>query len=91
MIDGFHAFEAFGTDSKSTRELLSVFQNAMELEHKVFKVLFTDSRRAFSLVQALPRESREIVEGMRRAGSGRGQVQAGRAFINLRMDMMRDY
>ncbi|CAD6588021.1 MAG: hypothetical protein ASARMPRED_003382 [Alectoria sarmentosa] len=90
VIDGFHAFEVPETDSKSTRELLSVFQNAMEMEHKIFKVLFTDSRRAFSLVQALPRERREIVEGMRRAGSGRGHVPAGRAFVNLRMDMMRN-
>ena len=86
VVDGFHAFETPDVDSTPSRELLGVFQTATEVEHKVFKVLFTDSRRAFSLVQAIPWEKREIVEGTRRAGSGGGQAPAGRTFVNLRMD-----
>ncbi len=86
MIDGFHAFETPDLDATSTRELLGVFQKAMEGEEKVFKVLFTDSRRAFELVQAVPWEKREIVEGSRRAGGGGGRAPAGRTFVNLRMD-----
>ncbi len=86
VVDGFHAFETPDVDSTPTRELLHVFQNAMEAEQKVFKVLFTDSRRAFSLVQSIPWEKREIVEGTRRAGSGAGHAPAGRTFVNLRMD-----
>lgn len=90
VVDGFHAFENPETDSTLTRELLGVLQAAMKEEHKVLKVLFTDSRRAFSLVREIPREKREIIEGMRRAGSGRGQVSAGRAFVDLKTDLMRN-
>ena len=86
IIDGFHAFETPDMDSTLTRELLGVFQKTMEVEQKVFKVLFTDSKRAFSLVQAIPWEKREIVEGTRKAGSGGGKAPAGRMFVNLRMD-----
>lgn len=90
VIDGFYAFENPGMDSMPTHELLSVLQNAMEEEQKVLKVLFTNSRRAFSLVQAIPQERREIVEGTRTAGSGRGRMSAGRAVLDLRMDMTRN-
>ena len=86
VVDGFHAFETPELDSTSTRELLGVLQKAIEFEQKVFKVLFTDSRRAFSLVQEIPWEKREIVEGTRRGGVGGGQAPAGRTFVNLRMD-----
>ena len=86
IIDGFHAFETPDVDSTPIRELLGVFQRAMEVEQKVFKVLFTDSKRAFSLVQAIPWEKREIVEGTRKAGSGGGQASAGRMFVSLRMN-----
>lgn len=86
VVDGFHAFEIPDIDSTPTRDLLGVFQNAMKFEQRVLKVLFTDSRRAFSLVQAIPWDKREIVEGTRRAGSGGGQASAGRTFVNLRMD-----
>lgn len=89
IVDGFHAFETPEMDSTPIRELLSVFQNAMDVGRKVLKVLFTDSRRAFSLVQALPRERREIIEGIRGTGSGRGRVPAGRVMIDLRTDIMR--
>lgn len=90
VVDGFHAFEGSGTDLTPTRELLGVLQKAMEVERKVLKVLFTDSRRAFSLVQTIPMERREIIEGMRRAGSGRASVPAGRTFVDLKTDMMRN-
>ncbi len=88
VVDGFHAFETpdVVVDSTPSRELLGVFQTAMEAEDKVFKVLFTDSKRAFSLVQAIPWEKREIVEGTRRAGGSGGRAPAGRTFVNLRMD-----
>ena len=87
VIDSFHAFETPEMSSMPTSELLSVFQNAMEAEQKVLKVLFTNSRRAFSLVQAIPWERRVIIEGIRTAGIGRGQVPAGRAFVNLNMTL----
>lgn len=90
VVDGFYAFETPEMDSTPIRELLNVFQNAMGMRQKVLKVLFTNSRRAFSLVQAIPSERREIIEGMRRAGSGRGQVPAGRAIVDLRMNTMRN-
>ena len=90
VVDGFHAFESSGTDLTPTRELLGVLQNAMEVEHKVLKVLFTDSRRAFSLVHTLPMERREIIEGKRRAGNGRASVPAGRTFVDFKTDMMRN-
>ena len=90
VVDGFHAFESTGTDLTPTRELLSVLQKAMEVEQKVLKVLFTDSRRAFSLVQTLPMERREIIEGRRRAGNGRASVPAGRTFVDLKTYMIRN-
>ena len=90
VIDSFHAFEGPELDSMRTGELLSVFQTAMEAKQKVLKVLFTNSKRAFLLVQAIPWERREIIEGVRTAGIGRGQVPAGRAFMNLNMDTMRE-
>lgn len=90
VVDGFYAFETPEMDSTTIRELLNVFQNAMGTRQKVLKVLFTNSRRAFSLVQAIPSERREIIEGMRRAGSGRGRVPAGRAIVDLRMNVMRN-
>ena len=90
VVDGFYAFETPEMDSTPIREFLNVFQNAMDMRQRVLKVLFTNSRRAFSLVQAIPSERREIIEGMRTAGSGRGRVPAGRAIVDLRMNIMRN-
>ena len=88
IIDGFHALETPIMDSAQTHELLNVLRTAMQMEQKIVKVLFTNSKRAFSLIQAVPRDRREIIEGTRKAGFGRGHVPVGRAFMNLKMDNM---
>ena len=86
VIDGFHAFESPDLDPAATRELLSVFQKAIEVEHKIFKVLFTSSRRAFTLIREVPWERSEIIQGFRTGGIG--SVPAGRAFLDFEMDTM---
>ena len=86
IIDGFHAFEPSIRNTTHAREFLGAIKDSLGLENKIFKFLFTNSRRAFSLLPEIPSESREIVEGVRRAGSGRMKAPAGRAFVNLRFD-----
>lgn len=85
VIDSFHQLDMSPTSSTHTHELLCVLQNAMKTEGKVFKILFTDSKRGRSLISEIPLESREIIEGERRSGTGRGvgRAPAGRGFIEF--------
>ena len=85
VIDGFHALESVATNSDHTHEFATSLQNAMGAEGKVFKILFTDSRRGFSLFKKIPRENREIIEGVRQSGARRsgGKAPAGRAFAEF--------
>ena len=85
VIDGFHALESIATNPDHTHEFAAVLQKAMGAEGKVFKVLFTDSKRGFSLINEIPMQNREIIEGVRRSGMGRsgGRVSAGRGFVEF--------
>ncbi|KAG6990923.1 hypothetical protein G7Y79_00060g092270 [Physcia stellaris] len=80
IIDGYHAFENPAVDSSPTHELFEVFKTAERMQNKVFRLLLTNSRRAFSLVKEVPLDQCEIIEGLGRPGNGRGRP-AGRVFI----------
>ena len=80
IIDGYHAFENPTLDSSPTHELFEVFQKAERMQNKVFRLLLTNSRRAFSLVKEVPLDQCEIIEGLGRPGNGRGRP-AGRVFM----------
>ena len=86
VIDSFHDFEPSIKNTTHTRDFLGVIKKSLDLEHKIFKFLFTDSMRAFSLLPEIPSERREIVEGVRTTGNGWMGASAGRAFADLRFD-----
>ena len=86
VIDSFHVFESSVNDTTHTRDLLTVIRKSLEAEGKVIKFLFTDSKRAFSLLPEVPSACREIVEGVRRVGVGRMGPPAGRGFADLSFD-----
>ena len=88
VIDGYYAFESLTSDPAATRELLEVLQKTVHIKDRVFKVLFTNSRRAFSLVQEVPWDQSEIVEGHGRPGDG-WAARSGRTFVDLESDVTR--
>ena len=85
IIDGYFAFESPNSDAVATRELLRVLQKTVDTKDKVFKVLFTNSRRAFSLVQEVSWNQSEIVEGHGRPGDGWAAL-SGRTFVDFDLD-----
>ena len=85
IIDGYFAFESPNSDAVATRELLGVLQKTVDTKDKVFKVLFTNSRRAFSLVQEVSWNQSEIIEGHGRPGDGWAAL-SGRTFVDFDFD-----
>ena len=85
IIDGYYAFESPISDPIATRELLGVLQKPVDTKDKVFKTLFTNSRRAFSLVQELSWNQSEIIEGHGRPGDGWAAL-SGRTLVDLDFD-----
>ncbi|KAL8795189.1 MAG: hypothetical protein Q9195_002344 [Heterodermia aff. obscurata] len=85
IIDGYYAFESSTTNSAATHELLEVLRKTGLMEQKVFKTLFTNSSRAFSLVQEVSWDQSEIIEGRGRARDGWGGLP-GRTFVDLGFD-----
>ena len=85
IIDGYHTFEPSTTNSAASRELLEVLQKTVHMDQRVFKVLFTNSRRAFSLVKELKWDQSEIIEGRGAARDGWG-APSGRTFLDLDFD-----
>ena len=83
VIDGFHVFEPSTNNTTHTWDFLGVIKWSLGWKQKVFKVLFTDSKRAFSSVPEIPSETREIVESLKARGSGRAGPPAGRASADL--------
>lgn len=88
IIDGYYTFESSTTDSTASRELLEVLQKTVHMNQRVFKVLFTNSTRAFSLVKELKWDQSEIIEGRGRPRDGWG-APSGRALLDLDFDEMR--
>lgn len=85
IIDGYYAFETSSTNPTATRELLEVLRKSGHMKQKVFKVLFTNSSRAFSLVQQVSLDESEIIEGGGRSRDGWGALP-GRTFIDVDFD-----
>ena len=86
VIDSFHVFEPSIKNTTDASDFLSVIKQSLDLENKIFKFLFTDSMRAFSLIPEVPSDQREIVEGARTTGNGWMGGSAGRTFADLRFD-----
>ena len=83
VIDSFHLIESRSGGDTNTRmqthQLLGVLRVAMEAKGKTLKVLFVAPVRAFSLLEEIPSEERQMIEWGRRAAGG---VSAGRrAFL----------
>ena len=89
IIDGYYTFENPTLDSSPTHTLFEVFRKAETMNDKVFKLLLTNSSRAFSLVEEVPLDQCEIIEGSRRPGIGRG-APAGRVFTDFEIPVMYD-
>lgn len=74
VIDSFHLIESRSRrDSNKrmqTHQFLSALRVAMEAKGKTIKVLFVAPVRAFSLLEEIPSEERQMIEGGRRAAGG---------------------
>ena len=84
VIDSFHILEPqLGSETstqKYTNELLDVLRGAMRIEGKIFKVLFSEPLRSFTLLEKVSDDEKVMIPGVRRSGGG-GAPPGRRAFL----------